>query len=178
MKRILSLAAAVAVLSTSTVFAQKPMQPNFGGRMNHHSHREKVLGTVKSVDKGNSSFIVINSDSVDIKVVINPKTRIIQLPKERPRSGEMSQGRRPRDEDKSQGNRERDEDSPRRNQPRDGERPQRNRDHWRMNTAERPTPPPQLSLEDISVGDWVLVTVYESDTVAKDAIHIQVFKKD
>lgn len=145
MKHILSLAAAVVVLTTSVTFAQSPMQPNFCGKMNRHSHNEKIMGSVKSVDKDNSSFIVVNSDSVDIKVVINPKTRIIQLPKERPQIGD---------------------------------RPRRDRSHWGMNMVERPTPPPQLSLEDISVGDWVQVSVYESDTVAKDAIHVQVFKKN
>lgn len=156
MKRILSLAAAVVVLTTSVTFAQSPMQPNFCGKMKRHSHNEKIMGSVKSVDKDNSSFIVVNSDSVDIKVVINPKTRIIQLPKERPQIG----------------------DRPQRNRSQEGDRPQRDRSHWGMNMVERPTPPPQLSLEDISVGDWVQVSVYESDTVAKDAIHVQVFKKN
>ncbi|MBQ5781085.1 MAG: hypothetical protein IIW10_03970 [Spirochaetaceae bacterium] len=167
MKRILSLAAAVVVLTTSVTFAQSPMQPNFCGKMKRHSHNEKIMGSVKSVDKDNSSFIVVNSDSVDIKVVINPKTRIIQLPKERPQIGD-----RPRRDRSQEG------DRPQRDRSQEGDRPRRDRSHWGMNMVERPTPPPQLSLEDISVGDWVQVSVYESDTVAKDAIHVQVFKKN
>ena len=167
MKRILSLVAAVVVLTTSVTFAQSPMQPNFCGKMKRHSHNEKIMGSVKSVDKDNSSFIVVNSDSVDIKVVINPKTRIIQLPKERPQIG-----------DRPQRNRSQEGDRPQRDRSQEGDRPRRDRSHWGMNMVERPTPPPQLSLEDISVGDWVQVSVYESDTVAKDAIHVQVFKKN
>lgn len=134
----------LAVLATSAMFAQNPRNENLGGRNGGRANNDGIIGTVKSVNEDSSSIIVTNSDGEDIKIVVNPKTRLVEAPSERPQAGGRALG----------------------------ERPQRRK----TGDANR-TPPPQLALTDISAGDWVQVSVNKSDTVAKDALRIQVVKK-
>ena len=143
--RIFGLIVAISILATSSVFAEKGWNRNSAGERRHNVVRNKqVLGTVKSLESETATFIVTNSDGEDIKIAVNPRTRIWEIPENFPSPHYYK--KKPRNLDKKI-------------------------------SQDKIQPPPQLSLSEISPGDWVEITIYDGETKTKEARHIQVSKK-